>query len=340
MRVGIFGGGFNPPHNGHVNSLQTVHRKLGIDKIYVVPNMQNPLKVPVEGPTPKQRLEMVNLALQSYGSAFEVDDQEIRRGGLSYTIDTVMAYRKKVDAENLYLIIGADNLEGFSQWKDYKKILTESNLIVTTRPGFQIPTSQDDLPEFLKELVEDYDFNFLTLKTGRNIQFITLDDVEVASSELRKWLRGGKTVNKYLSLSVENYIKEKGLYKPIGDRIGDFEKFTAFCSTILFSRKAINVKGYDVREISAPAEFTLVASGTSTRHASSLAEQVVQGVKEEYAVLPQGIEGLDEGRWVVLDYGALMIHLFYDFVRNEYSLEKIWKDARDLNLKDPFITKQ
>jgi nicotinate-nucleotide adenylyltransferase len=339
MRVGIFGGGFNPPHNGHINSLQTVHKKLGIDKIFVVPNMQNPLKVPVEGPTPQQRLEMVSLALQSYGNAFEVDDQEIHRGGLSYTIDTIMNYRKKVEAENLYLIIGADNLEGFSQWKDFKKILTESNLIVTTRPGFQTPQSEDELPEFLKEIVEDYDFNFLTLKTGRNIQFITLDDVEVASSELRKWLRGGKTVQKYLPLSVEKYIKEKGLYKPIGDKIGDFEKFTEFCAKALFARKAINVRGYDVREISAPTEFTLVASGTSTRHTSALAEQVALGVKEEYGVLPQGIEGIDEGRWVVLDYGALMIHLFYDFVRNEYSLEKMWKDARDLQLKDPFTPK-
>lgn len=337
MRVGIFGGGFNPPHNGHINSMLTVHKKLGIDKIYVVPNMQNPLKVPVEGPTPEQRIEMVKLALATYGSAFQIDEQEVKRGGLSYTIDTVMNYRKSVSADDLFLIIGADNLEGFNQWKDYGKILTECNLIVTTRPGFHIPTSEDELPEFLKELVADYDFNFLSLKSNRTIQFITLDDVEVASSELRRSMRGGKNVQKYIPLPVESYIKEKKLYRPIGDRISDYEKFTEFCAKVLFSKKAINVMGYDVRLISAPTEFTLVASGTSTRHASSLAENLVQSVREEYGVLPQGIEGVDEGRWVVIDYGSLMIHLFYDFVRNEYSIERLWKDGTDLKLKDPFV---
>ncbi len=339
MRVGIFGGSFNPPHNGHINSLQTVHKKLGIDKIYVVPNMQNPLKVPVEGPTPAQREEMVKLALSSYGAPFEVDSQEIKRGGLSFTIDTVLNYRKTVKAEDLYLIIGADNLESFNEWKEYKKILTECNLIVTTRPGFQIPTDQEDLPEYLKELVEEYDFNFLELKTGRNIQFMTLEDVEVASSALRKALRTGKSVQRHLPLPVENYIKEQGLYKPIGDRIGDFKKFTDFCAQALFDKKAISVMGYDLRELSAPTEFALVASGTSTRHASSLAEHVSDRVKEEYGVLPQGIEGLDEGRWVVLDYGSLMVHLFYDFVRIEYSIEKLWKEGKDLGLTDKTVKK-
>ena len=334
MRVGIFGGSFNPPHNGHINSLQTVHKKLGIDKIFIVPNMQNPLKVPVEGPTPFQREEMVKLALQSYESAFEVDNQEIHRGGLSFTIDTVLNYRKTVKAEDLYLIIGADNLESFNEWKEYKKILTECNLIVTTRPGFQIPTDEEDLPGYLKDLVEEYDFNFLELKTGRNIQFITLEDIEVASSQLRKALRTGKSVQRHLPLPVENYIKEQGLYKPIGDRIGDFKKFADFCGQALFDKKAIAVMGYDLRELSAPTEFALVASGTSTRHASSLAEHVADRVKEEYGVLPQGIEGLDEGRWVVLDYGSLMVHLFYDFVRIEYSIEKLWKDGKDLVLLD------
>ncbi len=339
MRVGIFGGSFNPPHNGHINSLQTVHKKLGIDKIFVVPNMQNPLKVPVEGPTPSQREEMVKLALNSYESAFEVDNQEIKRGGLSFTIDTVLNYRKTVKAEDLYLIIGADNLESFNEWKEYKKILTECNLIVTTRPGFQIPTDEEDLPGYLKDLVEEYDFNFLELKTGRNIQFITLEDIEVASSQLRKALRTGKSVQRHLPLQVENYIKEQGLYKPIGDRIGDFKKFADFCGQALFDKKAIAVMGYDLRALSAPTEFALVASGTSTRHASSLAEHVADRVKEEYGVLPQGIEGLDEGRWVVLDYGSLMVHLFYDFVRIEYSIEKLWKEGKDLGLLDKTVKK-
>ncbi len=337
MRIGIFGGSFNPPHMGHINSLLTVQKKAGLDKVHVIPAAQNPLKMEIEGPSAEQRLELVRQALKSYGKHFFVDDQELQRGGLSYTIDTVVNLRKNVDPEDLYLIIGADQFENFSQWKEYKKILTEANLIVTTRPGWTIPQDADDLPEYFKDLVAEYDFNFIELKTGRNVQFIRLEDIEVSASEVRKLLRASRPVEKVLPLSVESYIREHGLYRPIGDKIGDFAKFTAFCGDILFSKKAIQVRGFDLTDITAPSEYTLIASGTSTRHASSMAENVVQAVKEKYNVLPQSIEGVEEGRWVLVDYGSLIVHVFYDYVRQEYSLEKLWKDGKDLNLKDPYV---
>jgi cytidyltransferase-like protein len=68
VRVGIFGGSFNPPHLGHLNSLETVLKKTGLDAIHVVPAAQNPLKTPIDGPTPKQRFEMVSAAVSQYGS--------------------------------------------------------------------------------------------------------------------------------------------------------------------------------------------------------------------------------------------------------------------------------
>lgn len=335
MRVGIFGGSFNPPHNGHLNSMQTVLKKAGLERIHVVPNNQNPLKLQVEGPTSAQRLEMVKALVSGYGDSYVVDDLEIKRGGASYTIDTIKELRKTVDAEDLYLIIGADNFENLNEWKDYKKILEQANLIVTSRPGFEVPNSPSDLPSFIQDLVEEADFNFIELKTGRNIQFITLKDLEISSSDLRKKLRVGRPVQTELPLSVESYIREAGLYKPIGAKIKDYAKFTEFCANVLFDRKGISVRGFDLRSMSAPTEFALVASGTSTRHASSMAENLVRAVKDEFNVHPQSIEGVDEGRWVVVDYGSLIVHVFYDFVRQEYSLENLWKDAKDMGLRDP-----
>jgi nicotinate-nucleotide adenylyltransferase len=334
MRVGIFGGSFNPPHMGHINSLQTVIKKAGLDQIRLVPATQNPLKLPVEGPTTQQRLEMTQHAIHGYGPQFVVDDQEIVRGGKSFTIDTIKNMRKEIQAEDLFLIIGADHFSQLHLWKDYKKILSEANLIVTTRPGYDFPTHQEDLPEFIKELVAEYDFNFIELSTGRNIQFITLKDVDVASSELRRKLRLGQSTNEKLPLSVEKYIRENRLYRNVGERIQDYLKFTEFCGHFLFSKKAIAVKGFDLTKLSSPSEFAVVASGSSTRHASALAGNLILAVKEEFGIHPQSLEGVDEGRWVVIDYGSLIIHLFYDFVRQEYALEKIWKDAVDLGLKD------
>lgn len=334
MKVGIFGGGFNPPHNGHINSILTVTKKIGLDKVHIIPNAANPLKNPVEGPTADERLELTRKAFETYGDQFIIDDQEVKRGGVSYTIDTILNLRKNIEANDLYLIIGADNFDLFNKWKDYKKILTETNLIVTTRPGHDLPATVEELPDYLKDLVAEYDFNMIELNTGRSIQFITLRDIEVSSTELRKALRSGRPVAKFLPLAVESYIKENKLYRNLGDRIGDYKKFTEFCAQILFDKKGISVKAFDLTGVEAPTDFTLICSGTSTRHASALAENIAQAVKEEYNVHPQSIEGLDEGRWVLLDYGSLIVHVFYDFVRQEYNLERLWKDGKEISLSD------
>ncbi|UYL10612.1 nicotinate (nicotinamide) nucleotide adenylyltransferase [Bdellovibrio sp. SKB1291214] len=340
MKIGIFGGSFNPPHMGHINAIQTVAKKMGLNKVHVIPAAQNPLKTPVEGPTSEQRLELTQKAFAQYGETYFVDDQELKRGGMSYTIDTVMNLRKTYEASDLFLIVGADKFEELSQWKDYSKILAETNLVVTTRPGYDMPESMDEMPGYLKPLVADFDFNFIELTTGRSIQFITLRDIEVSSSEVRKWLRSGKPVEQYLPLAVETYIKEHKLYRNLGDRIGDYTKFTEFCANVLFANKGINVLGYDLTKITAPSEYALIASGTSTRHATAMAENIVIAVKEEFNVHPQSVEGVDEGRWVLVDYGTLIIHVFYDFVRLEYGLENLWRQGTVLPLKDPYVGKQ
>ena len=339
MKIGIYGGSFNPPHNGHLNAVQTVLKKIGLDKVHIVPASQSPLKTPTEGPSPEQRLEMTRMAFNQYGPEYVIDDQEIRRGGKSYTIDTVMSLRKDVRAEDLYLIVGADKFEEVGDWKDYKRLLEEANLVVTTRPGFDIPDSVDALPSYLKDLVADFDFNFIELKTGRSIQFITLRDVAISSTEIRKWLRSGRPVEKYLPLPVETFVKEHKIYRNLGDTIGDYAKFTEFCAGVLYEKKGINVKGYNLIGTTAPCDYALIASGTSTRHAAAMAENIALAVKEEYNVHPQSIEGVEEGRWVLVDYGALIIHIFYDFVRMEYNLEKLWQDGKDLGLKDTTTTK-
>lgn len=334
MKIGIFGGSFNPPHNGHVNSITTVQKKMGFDKIHITPNNQNPLKIQTEAPAPEHRIEMARLAFSTYGPAFFVDDSELKRGGKSYTIETIKNLRKQYEAKNLYLIIGADNFENFSEWKDYKKILEEANLVVTTRPGYHIPETEDEWPDYLNGMVEESDFGTLELKTGRSIEFITLDDLDISSSELRKKLRIGRPVEKYLPLSVESYIKANKLYRATNEKITDYKKFTEFCAQVIFDKKGIAVRAYDLQKMATTTDFTLIASGTSTRHASSMAENLIMAVKEEFNVLPQGVEGVDEGRWVVVDYGALIVHLFYDFVRQEYKMEELWKEGQEIPLKD------
>jgi len=333
--MAIFGGTFDPLHLGHVNSIQSVQAKFGFDNFKIVPAAQSPSRQPTDGPTPEQRLEMLNLAAQDLGEAFSVDDSEVLRGGVSYTIDTVNDLATaKTDAT---LIIGLDQFLLFDKWKDFDELLKKVNLVVTSRPGNDFPKSAADLPHALAKHVASFKNGVIQLKSKKTIQFFQLEDVEISATEIRKRLRNGESVSDLIPNAVEKYIRKKGLYEAVGHRIGDFEKFTQFCGKILREKGGIDVLGFDLRSVQSPSEFTVVCSGTSTRHAQSLAENLMKAVKEEYGVWAQSIEGQKEGRWVVMDYGSLIVHVFYDFVRQEYRLEEIWKDAEEVKFHEEGI---
>lgn len=333
-RVGIFGGTFNPLHMGHINAITTVHNRIKLDEVVVIPAAQNPKKGPVEGPTADQRLAMLKAGLAEFSDFVAVDDQELRKGGASYSVETVRTYAKTIAAENLYVIVGLDQFNDFDQWKSFEEILTLANLIVVTRPNYTLPFSEEDMPDGLKPLIAAFDRQFVQLTTGRSIEFVRLQDVDVSASDVRKRLRSGRNVDAHLSIGVEEYIREQNLYAPIGPLIGDYADFTKFCANVLFERKAIAVRAFDLTGMEAATEYSLIASGTSTRHAVALAEAVQRAVKDEYNVFPMSLEGGAEGRWVLLDYGSLIVHVFYDFVRQEYRLEDLWRNGKDMGLQD------
>jgi len=275
---------------------------------------------------------MTTAALEEYGDIAQVDSQEVERQGVSYTIDTLQSYIAKYGSENIFLIIGADVFLSFDQWRDFDQILESCNLVVTTRPGSIIPFQKENLASGLQPLIEEIDVHGAKLTTGRTISFLPIQDIDVSGTEIRKCLRVGLKVDRFLSFPVEDYIREKGLYQSGGVKISDYEEFTKFCSSVLSDKKGINLRAYDLRSLQAPSEFALVASGTSTRHTAALGENVVEEVKKRYGVLPQSIEGAGEGRWVLLDYGSLIIHLFYDYVRSEYRLENLWSKGVELQV--------
>lgn len=339
-RIGLFGGSFNPLHMGHINSMLTITEKMGLDKIYAIPAHQSPMKAQiVQGPTPEERLDMVKQGLSDYNSIIEVDEREVVKGGVSFTIDTIKSYSEDYSPDDIHLIIGMDQFLVFDEWKDFAELLKETNLVVTSRPGSSLPRTVTDLPKGLQPLVAAFDQGFIQLDSGRSIQFIQLQDIDISASEVRKRLRTGKNVDKYLPLKVENLIKEKGFYQPKGDRVGDHEQLTTFAAEQLFARKGIAVRGFDLTTMEAPCEYALIASGTSTKHTQTLADQVIRAIKDEYGISPIGTEGQKEGQWILLDYGSLMAHLFYDYVRAEYRLEELWQEGRDLMLTDPFLDK-
>lgn len=326
-KVGLFGGNFDPFHYGHLNSMLSAAEFFELDEVRAIPACQSPLRVQTQGSTAEQRVEMVRRGIESHEGLIKIDLCEVERGGVSYTIDTIRGLESADD--HLFLIVGMDQFMKFDQWKEFDQILARADLIVTSRPGIELPYTLEDWPMALRALVADHDQHQAVLKNGRSVHFFQLADVEASGTEIRRKVRFQQGIHGLVPPGVEEYIREQKLYESVQKNIGDFEKFTAYCAGILNEKGGINVQKYDLRDRQAPAEFTLIASGTSTRHTSALAEHVIKEVKKEYGVWPENVEGQSEGRWVVVDYGSLMVHVFYDYVRQEYRLEDLWaKPAR------------
>jgi nicotinate-nucleotide adenylyltransferase len=335
QKIGLFGGTFNPIHFGHLNSIETILTRLDLDQVIVIPTSQNPLKPNVEGPTGQERLQMLQLALPSLGDwkAFvAISDVEVFNEGPSYTIETIKHLTMENPDAEYFWVMGIDQLQDFNRWKSYGKILEMVNVVVTSRPGQKLPSRIEALPPWLAEKVDAMDGFFATLKSGKTLQMIQMKDIDISATEIRNLARRDMDVSKFTPQSVARYIRQQNLYDKVGQKISDFSGFTKFCAEVLNSKGAINLQAYDVQNLEQPTDFTVVGSGTSSRHVISMVDSVSQAVKEKFGVYPQGKEGLIDGRWAILDYGGLMIHLFYDFVRNEYRIEDLWRAGKKLSL--------
>jgi len=332
MKKAIFGGSFNPVHNGHINSVKTVQQKMAMDEVIIVPTFRSPLKPYITEVTPQERMEMLKIAFSGH-KAISFESFEIDSEGPSYTAET-LRYLQRINKEDeFYLVIGMDQLEQFDQWKSFAEIISLCHLVVTSRPD-TVWQGMDSLPAAVQEFVVDFNKECLELSTGKSIFFVQLEDMDISSTEVRNLLEEGEEVTGLLTPEVQTYIEKHQLYKAKTKKIDDYEEFTRFCGQCLFDKKGINVRAFDVRNINQPAEFNLVVSGTSTRHSISLAENLIKSVRDQFKLKPQGVEGMSEGRWIVIDYGSLIIHVFYDYLREAYRMEELWKEGKDMCLID------
>jgi nicotinate-nucleotide adenylyltransferase len=136
MKCGIYGGSFDPVHLGHLLVAQAAIEELGLDKLFFILAAQSPFK-PDSRPAPAViRLQLLRLALAGRTNC-EIDDQEIRRGGVSYTIDTLRDYRKRFPDAELFYLIGADHVAHLPEWREPAELARLAEFVVIPRPGEQ-----------------------------------------------------------------------------------------------------------------------------------------------------------------------------------------------------------
>ncbi len=199
MRIGIFGGTFDPPHTGHKKYADELKERLSLDKLIVIPTATPPHKMRKDTSSAEDRLNMLKLLFDGE-SGVEVSDMEIARGGKSYTYETVTLLHGIYPDDELIFLLGSDMLLSFHTWRNPDIILSHVKICAVTR-------SNETDEKTLREYVEEY---FPVDKE----RFITcdFDPIELSSTQIRNAVRNGESIDGLVDEQVLKYIKEKELY--------------------------------------------------------------------------------------------------------------------------------
>lgn len=188
-RIGIFGGSFNPIHLGHLLVAQAALEEMALTRLFFVPTAQSPFKPESKPASANNRLQWLRLALAGCSWA-EVDDQEVQRGGVSYTIETVRDYSRRFVGADLFYLIGADQVAQLPKWKDADELARLATFVVLPRPG----QSQTPLPSPF---------------SGRWLAGLPL---AVSSSQIRSRIKSGLSISHLMPSAVAEAVRNSGLY--------------------------------------------------------------------------------------------------------------------------------
>jgi nicotinate-nucleotide adenylyltransferase len=199
MRIGIIGGSFNPIHIAHLIIADRFCDQVDLDQCMFVPAAHSPFKIDDQSlAAPEHRLAMVRLAIEQH-PRFTVNDVELRRGGVSYSIDTIRSVQQAYPEASISLLIGSDQAVEFVRWREWESICREAQLCIVRRPFLLTPEMEERISETLTV-------------DGRAPVWITAPLLEISSTEVRQRVASGRSINYLTVKAVRDYILEWGLY--------------------------------------------------------------------------------------------------------------------------------
>lgn len=198
MNIAVLGSSFDPVHNGHLTIARNVLKSQKVNKVILMPVNIHPFAKEL---TPlHHRLKMAKLLEEE---SIEVSDYEINKHSKSYSIETLEFLQKQFPQDNLYWIIGADNLRNFTKWRDWRKIIEDFGLIIVARD------SLINIKKGVEEIIEDKNLE-------KKIIILDAKDfppIDISSSEIKERIKKGKSITNLVPKRVENYIIENKLYR-------------------------------------------------------------------------------------------------------------------------------
>lgn len=197
MRIGIYGGSFDPVHNGHINAARNFMEELSLDKIIIVPAYCSPFKKGLAVTPSQHRFNMCNIAFGNT-EGFEVSDAEILRADEGYMSDTVAQIREQYPDAELFLLLGSDQLLTFQKWHAWSKITDEATVAAAAR------TWDDDAAmEAAAAVLRSY---------GAEVIIVPIDVKELSSTDVREAVRRGDDISAMVPPGVAEYIWDNYLY--------------------------------------------------------------------------------------------------------------------------------
>lgn len=213
MRVGLFGGTFDPPHIGHLLMAVDAHESLGLDRVVFIPAATQPLKTGRVVTPGAERLALVR-ELVGGDPRFEVDPVEIERGGLSFTVDTLRERAARMPDEERFLLLGADTLAAFARWREPAAILGLARLALFPRVA-QEAGSGFGAPSWTEEARADALAALRRAGASESMEpvFLPARRVDVSSTECRARVRAGRSLRGFVPEAVATRIAAGGLYR-------------------------------------------------------------------------------------------------------------------------------
>ncbi len=188
MRIGVFGGSFDPPHTGHLIVADAAADLLDLDRVHFVPAFEQPFKRTELVASPAARAQMVRLAVEG-NPRFAVDLQEIERRGVSYTVDTLRSLRHQCSRDELFLLVGADAAEVIGEWKVGSELVRLACVVVLTRPGAE------------------------TVEHELISRILAVPRIDISATDVRRAVWEGRSIRYLVPENVANYIEAHGLYR-------------------------------------------------------------------------------------------------------------------------------
>ncbi|MFO7900394.1 MAG: nicotinate-nucleotide adenylyltransferase [Planctomycetota bacterium] len=206
-RVAVFGGSFDPIHNGHVEVAEAARATNDLDRVVFVPVYQQPHRPDPPVAPGRDRLRMIELAVEDR-PGFEASDCELRRGETSYTVDTMAAFRRRLGPETaLFFIVGSDSIRELPAWKDLPRLARLCTFIVAARPGWPI----DRLDDLAEHLPDEY---VRSMKSAA----VRTTGSRASSSEVRERRARGASIAGLVPEPVRAYIRQNKLYRGSADK--------------------------------------------------------------------------------------------------------------------------